>query len=310
MNRIIRIGSRKSKLALIQSTMVKELIDVLPGYSSEIVTVDTTGDRILDRSLPAIGDKGLFTRELEEQLLDGRVDLAVHSLKDLPTSLPPGLRLGAVTRREDVRDVFISTRYDSFHDLPEDARIATGSLRRRSQLQRMRPDIAIEDLRGNVPTRIEKLTRHGYDGIILAAAGVKRLKLEHVIRAYFDIEEMIPAAGQGALGIEVRDDARDLDPVLQRLHDPDSALETRAERTILHRLQGSCQVPIGVSARLSGEHIRMAAFVSSFDGSRFIEERRDGAASSADDLISDLLNALLSRGAADLIRDLRDSGGV
>lgn len=310
MNKIIRIGSRKSRLALVQSTMVKHLIDGIPGYASEIVTMDTKGDMILDRSLPAIGDKGLFTRELEEQLLAGHIDIAVHSLKDLPTALPDGLELGAITEREDPRDVFLSTRYDSFHSLPRNARIATGSLRRRAQLHRMRPDLTIEDLRGNVPTRIQKLTRENYDGIILAAAGVRRLGLEESISAYFDFEEMIPAAGQGALGIETRENAVECSPVLERLHHARTALETNAERSILHRLDGSCQVPIGVSAAANEERISLAAFVADVDGSRFLLDRREGAIAEIDSLTDQVVAALLDQGAADIIRPLRNRPGA
>lgn len=307
MNKAIRIGSRKSRLALVQANLVKNLIDAIPGYSSVIITMDTKGDMILDRSLPAIGDKGLFTRELEEQLLAGQIDLAVHSLKDLPTSVPSGLVIGAITRREDARDVFLSTRYDSFHALPRNARIATGSLRRRAQLLRMRPDITIEDLRGNVPTRIDKLSRENYDGIILAAAGLLRLGLEDSISAFFDVDEMIPAAGQGALGIETREDATDLQPILERLHDTITARETSAERSILHQLDGSCQVPIGVSVRIGDSKIRIAVFVANLDGSIFLIERREGAVSEIASLSTQVVASLLSQGAADVIRALRIS---
>lgn len=309
MSKVIRIGSRKSRLALVQSNLVKDMIDATPGYSSEIITMDTKGDTILDRPLPAIGDKGLFTRELEEQLLEGRIDIAVHSLKDLPTDLPVGLEIGAITRREDVRDAFLSTRYDSLYSLPYNARIATGSMRRRAQILRLRPDLIIEDLRGNVPTRIDKLSRNDYDGIILAAAGVLRLGLGESISAFFDIQEMIPAAGQGALGIESRKDALEIKPVLERLHDPMSALETGAERFILHNLSGSCQVPIGVSVTADGENARIAAFVASPDGSRFLHKRLDGSVASIESLAAQVVASLHSQGANDLIRDLRDSSG-
>ncbi|MBI4720651.1 MAG: hydroxymethylbilane synthase, partial [Chitinivibrionia bacterium] len=270
MSRLIRIGSRKSKLALIQSEEVKTAVERDERFRCEVLGTDTKGDAVLDRPLPAIGDKGLFTRELEQALLDGSIDIAVHSLKDLPTTLPEGLRLGAVTVREDPRDAFLSPRFKSLRDVPQSGCVATGSARRSAQVRKIRPDIVIRDLRGNVPTRIQKMSAHGYDGIILAAAGIKRLDLEETISSYFDTEDMIPAAGQGALGIEVRSGAPDMEPVLAILNDPRSAAETSAERTVLHMLRGGCHVPMGINALTDGRTIRIVAFVSDMRVMQFI----------------------------------------
>jgi hydroxymethylbilane synthase len=306
MSRLIRIGSRKSKLALIQSEAVKSMIERDARFSCEIHATDTKGDTIVDRALPAIGDKGLFTRELEERLLDGRIDLAVHSLKDLPTTLPEGLRLGAVTRREDPRDVLISTRFRTLSDIPERGCIATGSARRKAQALTARPDLIIRDLRGNVPTRIEKMTLEGYDGIILAAAGIKRLHLEETIASFFDPEVMVPAPGQGALGIEVRTDAPHLEPVLALLNDMQSAAETAAERSVLHMLGGACQVPIGINARLGGGEMQIMAFVSDPSGTRFIRERVHGAVRESQRIALRLFALLADKGARDLIASMKD----
>lgn len=308
MTRTIRIGSRRSKLALVQSEGVKELIETRSQLKCEIITIDTMGDRVLDWSLPAIGDKGLFTKELEQRLIAGDVDIAVHSLKDLPTELPSGLTLAAVPTREDPRDVFLSmTGYD-LQSVPPGGKVATGSLRRRAQLARMRPDVVVDDLRGNVPTRIEKLRSKGYDGIILAAAGLKRLHMLKWITAYFEPEVLVPAAGQGALGVESREDERELSGILQLLNDERTFIEVTLERKLLGRLGGGCQIPVGIHARLEGGSLYMVAVVADRDGRRFVKESVQGLARDRDNLLEQLYAKLESGGALSIVEALkRDS---
>jgi hydroxymethylbilane synthase len=310
MAEVIRIGSRRSKLALVQSEYVRRLVESRSDRKCEIVTLDTKGDKILDRSLPAIGDKGLFTKELEEKLLDGSIDMAVHSLKDLPTDLPGGLALGAVPAREDPRDALVADAPGpTLESFPVGARIATGSLRRRVQIMKKRPDIIIEDLRGNVPTRISRLKERNLDGIILAVAGLKRLGLESNISQVFATDYMIPAAGQGALGIEVRGDDEEIGAILERLDDPRARLETQAERSILNGLGGSCQVPIGINARIEGDGITIAAFVSDLEAELFIEETLSGPVAESEELAAEITRRLVDRGALRIISDIASGGG-
>ncbi len=288
-------------MALTQSRMIKSMIEAGGKYSCEIIKLETKGDKILNRSLPEIGDKGLFTKELEDNLLGGSIDLAVHSLKDLPTELPAGLTLGAVPRREDERDVFISSKHSSFAEVPSGGIIASGSLRRRVQLKRKRPDIVLEDLRGNVPTRIEKMKSRGFDGIILASAGLKRLGLEKIITQVFDPSFMVPAAGQGALGIEIREDDERMNQIMERLNDETSSIETGAERIILSALGGSCQIPIGITARAYNGKLSILAFVSDLNAQTFIESRAEGPVKDADITSSKIIDELMKQGAMEIV---------
>lgn len=303
------IGSRGSDLALTQSRQVAALLEAAhPGLTVRIDILSTKGDRVLDTPLAKIGGKGLFTEELEASLLDGSIDLAVHSLKDLPTTLPDGLCLAAVSRREDPRDALVCATATGLDDLPRGARVGTSSLRRRAQLLARRPDLEVVDLRGNVPTRLRKLTDHGLDAIVLAAAGLHRLNLAGRVTAYLEADTMLPAVGQGALGLETRaGDTRVLDLVAP-LHDPATAAETTAERTLLAALGGGCQVPIGARARVVGAVLEMEACVCSGDGRTLLRASHHGTPDApealgqraADALKAQGADAIIARGEADV----------
>ncbi|MFZ1011415.1 MAG: hydroxymethylbilane synthase [Candidatus Sulfotelmatobacter sp.] len=249
----LRIGSRGSQLALWQANHISALLRAR-GHEVEIEIIHTTGDKITDVALAMVGTKGMFTKEIEEALAAGRVDLAVHSLKDLPTELPPGFEIAAITERQDPRDAFCSRSYSSFQELPQGARMGTSSLRRQAQLKAIRPDLDIHPLRGNVDTRLRKLEQGEYDAIILASAGLKRLGKTQLIQQIIPAELMCPAAGQGALGIEIREGDGATREHLEFLNDPAARAATTCERALLNRLGGGCQVPIGAFAeiRLSG----------------------------------------------------------
>jgi hydroxymethylbilane synthase len=285
----MRIGSRGSKLALWQAHWVAAL---LPG--AEIAVIKTTGDKITDVPLAQVGTKALFTKEIEEALLDGRVDLAVHSLKDMPVEIDRRLTIAAVPQREEVRDALLGSR---LAELAAGAVVGTSSLRRAAQLRHLRPDLRIEMLRGNVDTRLRKLEEGRYDAIVLAAAGLRRLGLEACITELLDAEVMCPAVGQGALAIEARaDDVRTL-AALAALEDARARAEITAERALLAELGGGCQVPVGGSARLEGSVLRLTAVVVSPDGSELIRVKHEGPASAPEDLGRRAAQDLLSRGA-------------
>src|SRR6202171_3988130 len=245
----LRIGSRGSQLALWQSNHISALLRAR-GHEVEIQINHTTGDKITDVALAMVGTKGMFTKEIEEALASGRVDLAVHSLKDLPTELPPGFEIAAITKREDPRDAFCSRHYASFQDLPQGARVGTSSLRRQAQLKAVRPDLDIHPLRGNVDTRLRKLEQGEYDAIVLASAGLKRLGKTELMKHIIPGEVMCPAAGQGALGIEIREDDITSREMLSFLDDPATRATTTCERALFNRLGGGCQVPIGSLAEM------------------------------------------------------------
>jgi hydroxymethylbilane synthase len=251
------IATRESRLALWQAEHVRDLLTQRFGLDVQLLGMTTRGDQILDRALSKVGGKGLFVKELEAALEDGRAHLAVHSLKDVPMELPPGFVLAAVLEREDPRDAWVSSRYASPRDLPEGAVVGTSSLRRVVQLLAMRPDLRIEPLRGNLDTRLRKLDEGGYDGIVLAAAGLMRLGLEDRIRMRFDVEAMIPAAGQGALGIEVREDATALRDVLAQLVHAPTMWATEAEREVSRGLGGSCSMPLAAHAGWVGDQLAL-----------------------------------------------------
>ncbi|MBL0174128.1 MAG: hydroxymethylbilane synthase [Ignavibacteria bacterium] len=267
MSSTLTIGTRGSALALWQAHHVKDRLEKrFPALRVEVLVIKTTGDRILNQALSAIGDKGLFTREIEEALLDGRVDIAVHSLKDLPTETPEGLRIGAVTKREDVRDVLISRQWRSIADLPEGALIATGSLRRTSQLLHLRPDVRVVDIRGNLNTRFAKFDASKWDGMLLACAGVKRLGWADRIAQIIPPELILPAVGQGALGIEIREGDEAALRAVRVLHHDATFAATTAERALLRTLEGGCQIPIGAWARVKDGRLLLDATVGSIDG--------------------------------------------
>lgn len=271
------IATRGSKLALWQSNHIKAILEEQnPSLEVELNVIVTTGDKILDKALSKIGGKGLFLKELEEAMLKGEAHIAVHSLKDVPTVMPDGLILGAITQREDPRDMMLSQKYKNIQDLPHGAVVGTSSLRRRMQLQKIRPDVVIKDLRGNVDTRIKKLIDGEFDAIILAAAGINRLGLLDSAKYIYliSLDEMVPSMGQGALGIEAINDKRVLE-IISRLEDNDSRVETTIEREFVDELEGGCQVPIGVNANvLDDETISIKASLGLVDGSEMLIESR------------------------------------
>lgn len=264
---ILRIATRKSALALWQADYVKQQLEKLhPGLKVELVTMTSQGDRILDAPLAKIGGKGLFVKELENALLENRADIAVHSMKDVPMELPDGLKMGVICPREDPRDAFVSNHYSSLEELPEGAVVGTSSLRRQCQVLLARPDLQIKFLRGNVNTRLAKLDDGQYDAIILAAAGLIRLGMADRIRSPLTTEQCLPAAGQGAIGIELRENDRQTLELIHPLHDEAAAIVVGAERAMNKRLDGGCQVPIGGFAQLRGNQLFLRGLVGTPDG--------------------------------------------
>jgi hydroxymethylbilane synthase len=272
----LRIGSRGSQLALWQAHHISALLRER-GHEVEIEIIKTTGDKITDVALAKVGTKGMFTKEIEEAMAEGRIDLAVHSLKDLPTELSQGFEIAAVTTRENPRDVFCSDKYASIGDLPRAARVGTSSLRRQAQLKAVRPDLDIYPLRGNVDTRLRKLEAGEYDAIILAAAGLNRLGKTQLVRQVIPAEVMCPAAGQGALGIEIRAGDSITRQHLAFLDDAAARSTTTCERALLNRLGGGCQVPIGAFAEVCDGRLHLDAIVADPDGSKILRESRDGS---------------------------------
>jgi hydroxymethylbilane synthase len=272
----LRIGSRGSQLALWQANHIGELLRG-QGHEVEIEVIKTTGDKITDVALAQVGTKGMFTKEIEEALADGRVDLAVHSLKDLPTELLPGFEIAAITEREDPYDVFCSSRYESIAELPQSARVGTSSLRRQAQLKALRPDLEIQPLRGNVDTRLRKLASGDYDAIILAAAGLNRLGKKEFIRQVIPVETMCPAAGQGALAVEVRTGNAAIAQHIRFLDNKSARTSTTCERALLKKLGGGCQVPIGAYAEIRDGRLHLQAVVADPDGTTVLRESRKGS---------------------------------
>ncbi len=310
MKKEIKIGTRASLLAVTQSTWVKNRIEQQhPGISVELVRITTKGDKILDVPLAKVGGKGLFVKEIEDALLDGRADLAVHSMKDVPAELPDGLRIAIVPAREVPLDAFVSVRFTAFDELPAGARVGTSSLRRKSQLAGLRPDLTIEDLRGNLDTRLRKLDEGLYDAIILAGAGLNRLGMQERITSFFQVEQMLPAIGQGALGIELREDDGELLDGLMFLHDPETAVTVAAERAFLLRLEGGCQVPIGGHATLAAGQVTLTGLIASVDGRRILKEQATAPAAEAAELGRRLADKLLDRGARAILEEVYGSEG-
>lgn len=297
------IATRGSKLALWQSEHVKaELEKAHPGLEVELSVMMTKGDKILDVALAKIGGKGLFTKELEEAMLRGEAHIAVHSLKDVPMEFPEGLKLGVITKREDVRDAMLSEKYSSLEDLPQGAVVGTTSLRRRMQLLKLRPDFVIKNLRGNVNTRIRKLKEGEFDAIILASAGINRLGLASEVTYFTPIskEVMIPASGQAALGIEIVDNA-EVERLVSVLNDEDAIIETRVERDFITVLQGGCQVPIGVNAEIKGDSIHVKAILGLPDGSELIVEEMSASKADYAPVGKALAQKVLDKGAKALL---------
>lgn len=291
------IGTRKSVLALWQAEYVAQrLREQYPGLTVELLPVSTRGDEILNRPLAEIGGKGLFVRELEELMREGRADMAVHSLKDMPAELPEDFTLAAVTDREDPRDAFVSLRYPGVEALPAGAKVGTSSLRRQSQLLHRRPDLVVESLRGNVQTRLRKLDEGQYDAVILAAAGLKRLGLGDRIASYLSTEDSIPAAGQGVMAVEVRKKDEETRQMLAFLHNARVASCIAAERAFLGCVGGDCKVPAGAFAAEDGDGLRVDAFIASEDGQTFYRRSVCGALPDAERLGTAVADALLDDG--------------
>jgi hydroxymethylbilane synthase len=272
----LRIGSRGSQLALWQANHIKTLLGER-GHEVEIEIIKTTGDKITDVALAKVGTKGMFTKEIEEALADGRVDLAVHSLKDLPTEVSTGFEIAAVTTRQDARDVLCSNKFKSIQELPQAARVGTSSLRRQAQLKALRSDLEIHPLRGNVDTRLHKLEVGEYDAIILAAAGLNRLARTELVRQIIPPELMCPAAGQGALAIEIRTDDAATRQHISFLDDAVARATTTCERALLNKLGGGCQVPIGAFAAVRNGRLHLEAIVADPDGSKVLRESGEGS---------------------------------
>jgi hydroxymethylbilane synthase len=301
----LRIGTRGSQLALYQANWVKEkLVQTHPHLKVTLITIKTTGDKIQDAPLAKIGGKGLFVKEIEEALIQGRIDLAVHSIKDVPTELPESLHLSAITKREDPRDVFISKDGTLLKDLPQRAKIGTSSLRRQAQLLHFRGDLELIPLRGNLDTRLKKLERMNLDGIVLALAGVKRLGFEARITEVFPIEISLPAIGQGALGIETRKEDKGVEERIHFLNDPESAIAISAERSFLKRLGGGCQVPIAAFAKIVDSNLRIDGLVGTTDGKRLVKHHLEGPAEEAESLGNELAEILLGKGAKEILEEV------
>lgn len=300
------IATRASRLALWQAEHVRERLRVLyPSCSVELLTLTTRGDQILDRTLSKVGGKGLFVKELETALLDGRADLAVHSLKDMPVDMQAPFELCAILERADPRDALVSNHYASLSDLPDGARVGTSSLRRESQIRARYPRLDVRPLRGNIDTRLGKLDNGDYDAIVLAAAGLQRLGLSGRIRAMLDPADSLPSAGQGALGIEIRDDRGDMRAWLAPLVCAGTTACVTAERAVSRELGGSCQVPLAAYARLDGGVLSLDALVASPDGTRIVRAHARGPEAQALELGVGAARELLAGGAADILAELQ-----
>jgi hydroxymethylbilane synthase len=305
--RQLRIATRGSVLALWQAEWVRsQLLASQQEVSVGLVVIKTTGDKILDVPLATVGGKGLFVKEIEEALLARRADLAVHSVKDVPAELPEGLHLAVMPRREDPRDVLISRNGAVLAQLPQGAKVGTSSLRRSAQLLHLRPDLRLENLRGNVDTRLRKLESEGFDAIVLAAAGIKRLELSHVVSEYLDPEKLLPAVGQGALGIETRIDDAFTNQIVACLAHQDTMTAVSAERAFLNRLEGGCQVPIGGHAILEGEKLILTGMVADLKGVRLVRKQRRGTAQQAELIGERLAEEVLRSGGAEILAELYD----
>ena len=303
--RTLRIATRKSPLALWQANFVKDRLEALyPDLRVELVPMSTQGDKILDTPLAKVGGKGLFVKELETAMLEGRADIAVHSMKDVPVEFPEGLGLHTICEREDPRDAFVSNRFKQIDELPQGAVVGTSSLRRQCQLRAARPDLVIRDLRGNVNTRLAKLDAGEYDAIILAAAGLKRLEMAHRITAFIEPEQSLPANGQGAVGIECRLDDVELHALLAPLEPAETRIRVLTERAMNRALQGGCQVPIGAYALVQGDEIWLRGLVGSPDGTQVIRDEIRGPLTDGEALGHTLAQRLLADGADAILAEV------
>lgn len=300
---LLRVGTRGSKLALAQTDwLIAKLKEAYPSIEVEKVIIKTTGDKILDSPLSKIGGKGLFVKEIEEALLQREVDFAVHSMKDVPAKLPEELEIFVIPERESPFDVWIS-HFEDLKALPQGAKIGTSSLRRLSQIKRLRPDLEILPLRGNVDTRLRKWKEGQFEGIILAEAGLRRLGIEVKFKR-FSLEEMIPAVGQGALGVEVRSDNKKIKELLRAIHSEETALAVKAERAFLRTLEGGCQVPLGAYAYIKDSKLVITGFISDLEGINFYRGIIEGLPSEAESLGENLAKDLLARGGKRILEEL------
>ena len=304
-NKIIRIATRKSPLALWQAEHVAARLEkIFPEIKTELVKMVTKGDKILDAPLAKVGGKGLFVKELEQGMLEGIADIAVHSMKDVPVEFPEGLHLAVILNREDPTDAFVSNNYESLDDLPANAKIGTCSLRRQCQIKEKLPDAEILTLRGNVNTRLAKLDAGEYDAIILASAGLKRLGMDDRITACLDPDVSLPAVGQGAIGIECRIEDSEINTFLKALHDEQTTLRVTAERAMNARLNGGCQVPIAGFAEIQGDQLFMRGLVGAPDGSLLYRAERQGSFDQAEEIGVAIANDLLAQGADKILQAL------
>jgi hydroxymethylbilane synthase len=307
---LIRIATRKSALALWQAEHVADRLRLLDEVDDvELVPLSTRGDEILDRSLQKIGGKGLFIKELEVAMQQGNADIAVHSMKDVPAEMPEGFCVAAVLDRANHADAFVSTHYGSLDALPNAARVGSSSLRRQAQLRMLRPDLVIEPLRGNVNTRLAKLEAGDYDAIILAAAGLERLGLQQHIRQQFAVEQMLPAAAQGVIGIECLAERTGLRAVLEKLEHAETAKTTTAERAVALTLQANCQSPVATYATIAGDRLQLTALVALPDGSRSLKDSLEGPAGDAEQIGTRLAASLLDQGAGKLLEEAAAADG-
>ena len=308
----LKIGTRGSQLALFQAHWVKDqLVRTRPDLNVTLIKIKTTGDKIQDAPLAKVGGKGLFVKEIEESLIQKKIDLAVHSIKDVPTEFPEGLHLPVITKREDPRDAFISRNGRTLRDLSQGAKIGTSSLRRQAQLLHFRGDFELIPLRGNLGTRLKKLNAMNLDGIVLALAGLKRLGLEERITEIVPPEVSLPAIGQGALGIETRRNDHEVEDQIRFLNDRDSSIAVTAERTFLKKLEGGCQVPIAAYARIVATTLHMDGLVGTIDGKTLIRHHVEGPMENPESLGIELAEVLLGKGAKEILDEVyRKSGPV
>ncbi len=304
--KVVKVGTRDSILAMWQTQfVVDELKKVTDEYEFEIISLKTKGDKILDVALAKIGDKGLFTKELEVGLLAGEIDFAVHSMKDMPTALPEGLQISSMLKRHNPADAFVSDKYNSFMELPEGAKVGTSSLRRRAQLLHARPDLDIHDLRGNVQTRMRKMRDENFDGIILAAAGLERLEMFGDIKEELSYDICLPAVSQGVIGVETRENDEEIISLVQLVNDRTAEICVKAERALLRSLEGGCQIPIGAYAELNEDTVVLEGMVGSLDGKTIIRESITGTAEQCESLGETLANRLSELGGKAILEEIR-----
>jgi hydroxymethylbilane synthase len=304
---LIRIGTRGSKLALWQANYVKEcLINEISNLDVSVKIIKTSGDKIQNKQLSSIGGKGLFVKEIEEALISDHIDIAVHSMKDVPSELPVGLHIGAVIKREDPRDVFISRNHMNFYDLPAGATIGTGSFRRRVQIMSLRDDLDIRNIRGNVDTRLSKLSRGEYNAIVLASAGIKRLGMENQITHTFSLDEMIPSPGQGIIGIECRKSDITINEILDKINDNHAEVSANAERNFVRILGGDCNLPLACHCEFQNESaITITGLIASIDGNKIVKHRVTGKVKDSIEISTELTKYILARGGKEIIEAYR-----